>query len=109
VAHVVFSSHKPLQNFSARAVRAQQDIECNGWKIQPEHDKGTAERMFTFNASMADTEARKSRNDPVVLVRDEPRLAVWTHNYTFDSSTKATVTLISAALSGTIDKGTLSN
>ncbi|KAF2636428.1 hypothetical protein P280DRAFT_552926 [Massarina eburnea CBS 473.64] len=89
-------------NFTAKAVRAAIDISCRGWEVEPtKYDGG----KFEFETDMIKKNTTKPLHDGKIHVRDEARLAVWAHNYTFDSITKTTVTVIFAALNGTIPEG----
>ncbi|KAF2631566.1 hypothetical protein BU25DRAFT_455006 [Macroventuria anomochaeta] len=45
------------------------------------------------------------QHDKIVEMRDLAKLAVWVHNYTFDSANKTTATLVVAALGGDIRDG----
>ncbi|KAF2125782.1 hypothetical protein P153DRAFT_399922 [Dothidotthia symphoricarpi CBS 119687] len=107
IDRIAFSSRG---NFSAEAVRVQQDIDCRSWEAFPTKKSGD---FLLFDTNMTASsgmtgKARKSkhnRHQNLVEVRDSARLAVWVHDYTFDSSTKTTATIIFAALNGTIDGG----
>ena len=97
-----------------KTVRIQQDIECRGWTATPNRKRVATGRDYfmSFNTSMPFHESASGgtvdeqwQHDPAVEVRDIRRLAIWAHNYTFDSANKITATLIFAALGGTIDGG----
>lgn len=74
----------------------------------PEKDKDNPQ-YFWFQTNMnTNGKTRRSKaqqHDTGVFVRDISRLSMWAQNYMFPSTTKTTVTLIFAAMNGTIDGG----
>ncbi|KAF2474863.1 uncharacterized protein BDR25DRAFT_332172 [Lindgomyces ingoldianus] len=89
-------------NMTVGAVMLKQNISCKGWKAEPT-DKKTHLRFKTKMATHNRTKHHEHSEE--VQVRDQPRLAVWTHDYAFHSPTRTSATIIFAALNGTIEDG----
>ncbi|KAF2251456.1 hypothetical protein BU26DRAFT_424249 [Trematosphaeria pertusa] len=85
------------------AVRVDQNISCRSWELDPPQKNGSS---FVFPTSMAEHRRPDNRtNDPHVLVRAMPQLAVWAHDFRFLAPTRTLTTLVFAALNGSIGGG----
>lgn len=92
-------------NFSANAVRLQQETSCTGWKARPKKWKNG---ILTFNTRMNNPENGRSEGDQhstAVKVRNKDKLAVWADDYVFESPTKTRATVVFAAINGSIVGG----
>ncbi|KAI8936481.1 hypothetical protein NX059_006886 [Plenodomus lindquistii] len=92
-------------NFTAKAVRVQQNITCTGWAAMPTKKKDNRWHFDTDMENHNEDRKKRYKHQKTIKVRDKAALAVWAHDYLFESERKTSTKLIFAAVNGSIDGG----